>query len=49
MKFTRCDIKDVIIIEPVIHGDERGYFVETFRKDKLEEFLDWIKSLFFGS
>ena len=41
MKFTRCDIKDVIIIEPVIHGDERGYFVETFRKDKLEEFLGY--------
>ena len=39
MKFTRTEIPDVVIVEPVVHGDERGYFVETFRKDKLEEFL----------
>lgn len=39
MKFTRTDISDVIIIEPVVHGDDRGYFVETFRQDKLEDFL----------
>ena len=39
MTFTRTAISDVIMIDPVIHGDERGYFVETFRQDKLEEFL----------
>lgn len=39
MKFIRTAIPDVIIIEPKVHGDERGYFVETFRADKLEEFL----------
>ena len=39
MQFTRTDISDVIIIEPKVHGDSRGYFVETFRADKLEEFL----------
>ncbi|MDD2449416.1 MAG: dTDP-4-dehydrorhamnose 3,5-epimerase [Sulfurimonas sp.] len=39
MKFTRTEIADVIICEPKVHGDERGYFVETFREDKLEEFL----------
>lgn len=39
MKFTRTYIKDVVIIEPQIHGDDRGYFVETFRQDKLDEFL----------
>ena len=39
MKFTRTALKDVVIIEPKVHGDERGYFAETFRKDKLEEFL----------
>lgn len=39
MKFIRTDIPDVIVIEPQVHGDERGYFVETFRQDKLEEFL----------
>jgi dTDP-4-dehydrorhamnose 3,5-epimerase len=39
MQFTRTKIKDVVIIDPVVHGDERGYFVETFRQDKLEDFL----------
>ena len=39
MQFKRTKIEDVIIIEPAVHGDERGYFVETFRQDKLEEFL----------
>lgn len=39
MQFTRTKIEDVVIIDPVVHGDERGYFVETFRQDKLEDFL----------
>ena len=41
MKFIRTEIPDVVIIEPKVHGDERGYFVETFRADKLEEFLGY--------
>uniref|UniRef100_UPI004047C70A dTDP-4-dehydrorhamnose 3,5-epimerase n=1 Tax=Aliarcobacter sp. TaxID=2321116 RepID=UPI004047C70A len=39
MNFIRTQIPDVVIIEPTVHGDSRGYFVETFRQDKLEEFL----------
>lgn len=39
MKFTRTTIPDVIICEPNVFGDDRGYFVETFRQDKLDEFL----------
>ena len=39
MNFIRTAIKDVVICEPTVHGDERGYFVETFRADKLEAFL----------
>ena len=39
MNFIRTQIPDVVIIEPTVHGDNRGYFVETFRQDKLEEFL----------
>lgn len=39
MKFKRTKIEDVIIIDPTVHGDERGYFIETFRQDKLEDFL----------
>ncbi len=41
MMFTRTAIPDVIIIEPKVHGDNRGYFVETFRGDKLEGFLGY--------
>lgn len=41
MKFIRTAIEDVLIIEPTIHGDDRGYFIETFRMDKLEEFLGY--------
>jgi dTDP-4-dehydrorhamnose 3,5-epimerase len=39
LNFIRTTIPDVIICEPEIFSDERGYFVETFRKDKLENFL----------
>ena len=37
MKLTPQSIEDVILIEPTIHGDDRGYFIETFRQDLLEE------------
>lgn len=39
MKFTRTAVPDVVVIDPVVHGDDRGYFIETFRQDKLENFL----------
>jgi len=39
MQFISTAIPEVIIIEPKVFGDERGYFVETFRQDKLDEFL----------
>jgi dTDP-4-dehydrorhamnose 3,5-epimerase len=37
LKFTPQSIEDVILIEPTIHGDNRGYFLETFRQDLFEE------------
>lgn len=40
MKFTRTKISDVIICEPTVHLDKRGYFMETFRQDQLNSFLD---------
>jgi dTDP-4-dehydrorhamnose 3,5-epimerase len=39
MNFIKTDIPEVLIIEPKVVGDERGYFIETFRQDKLEDFL----------
>lgn len=41
MNFIRTEISDVVIVEPKVHGDARGYFVETFRGDKLQEFLGY--------
>lgn len=41
MEFTRTKIPDIVICEPSLHGDDRGYFVETFRVDKLESFLGY--------
>lgn len=40
MKFTRTTIPDVIVCDPSVLGDQRGYFSETFRKDQLEAFLE---------
>ena len=39
MTFKNMYIPDVVICEPTVHTDKRGYFVETFREDKLENFL----------
>ena len=41
MKFTPQSIKDVILIEPTIHGDHRGYLIETFRQDLLEKAIGY--------
>ncbi len=30
-KFTRLEIPDVILVEPVVFGDERGFFMETYK------------------
>jgi len=41
VEFIPQSISDVWVIEPKIHGDERGYFVETFRQDKFEDALGY--------
>ena len=41
MKFTPQSIPEVILIKPTVHGDDRGYFVETFRKDLFEKVLGY--------
>jgi len=37
LKFTPQSIPDVVLIEPTVYGDNRGYFVETFRQDLFED------------
>ena len=41
MKFTIQTIPGVILIEPTLYGDNRGYFIETHRQDLLEEALGY--------
>lgn len=40
MKFIKTKLDGVIICQPQIYTDERGYFVETFRLDLLEDFTN---------
>ena len=37
MKCTKQKIPDLVIIEPIIRSDPRGYFLESFRQESLEE------------
>ena len=37
MKFIKTKIPEVVIIEPKVFGDERGYFLETFSDIKFKE------------
>ncbi len=37
MKFIPTNIPDVILIEPKIFGDERGYFMETYKYQPFAE------------
>ena len=39
MKFIETKISDVIIIEPSVFGDSRGYFLESYNQKKFEEFI----------
>jgi dTDP-4-dehydrorhamnose 3,5-epimerase len=37
MKFVPTDLPDVIRIEPTVHGDERGFFMETWQARRFHE------------
>jgi len=41
MKFIPQSIPDIFLIEPLVHNDERGYFVETYKKELLDEALGY--------
>jgi dTDP-4-dehydrorhamnose 3,5-epimerase len=36
MKFTKTPIADVVLIEPQVFGDARGFFVETWQEEKFK-------------
>lgn len=37
IKVTKAPIEGLYIIEPAVHGDSRGYFMETYNKRDMEE------------
>ena len=39
MNFIKTKIQDLIIFEPNVFKDERGYFLESFNKKKIEEII----------
>jgi len=39
MKVIKTTIPEVLIFEPTVHGDERGYFLEYFRQETLDQYL----------
>ena len=41
MKFSRAEIPDIIIIQPDVFTDERGYFFESFKQNELNKFLGY--------
>ncbi|MGK0420381.1 MAG: dTDP-4-dehydrorhamnose 3,5-epimerase [Polaribacter sp.] len=37
MKFTKTSIEGLVIIEPRVFGDERGYFLESYNEKEFEQ------------
>lgn len=41
MQFIPQSIPEIILIEPKVHGDSRGYFVETFQQQAFEQAIGY--------
>lgn len=37
IRVTNCPIEGLYIIEPAVHGDSRGYFMETYNQNDMHE------------
>ena len=37
IKVTKCPIEGLYVIEPAVHGDSRGYFMETYNQNDMHE------------
>ena len=37
IKLSKCPIEGLYVIEPTVHGDSRGYFMETYSQRDMEE------------
>lgn len=36
MKVVKTELKDVVLLEPIVHEDDRGFFMESFKAEWLE-------------
>jgi dTDP-4-dehydrorhamnose 3,5-epimerase len=46
MKKLPTALEGPLLLEPVVHGDERGFFLETFRAESLAELgidMEWVQ------
>ena len=46
MKIVETDLEGVVIVEPDIFGDHRGYFMEVYNRNRYEYQRYWIVNLF---
>ena len=37
IQVTKTDIPGLLIIAPAVHGDERGFFMETYNQNDMAE------------
>lgn len=37
MKIHETELPDILLIEPIVHGDDRGFFFESFHADRFSE------------
>lgn len=37
IKVTKAPIEGLYVIEPTVHGDDRGYFMETYNLNDMKE------------
>ncbi|MDR1683773.1 MAG: dTDP-4-dehydrorhamnose 3,5-epimerase [Candidatus Symbiothrix sp.] len=42
MNYIETEIKGLLILEPQVHGDSRGYFVETYKKADFEAHIGQV-------
>jgi len=45
LKIIKTKIEGLLVIEPLVHKDERGYFFESYREDMIKEKVGEIKFL----
>lgn len=46
MKVIKTELEGVLILEPIVHGDHRGFFLESWSKKTMEEaglFYDFVQ------